>query len=70
MIRMMDNLQSKVQIYEKKEENVAKLQREQRERLQESLLEKDKAVLRQQQVEKTLTNIQENVRTDASTLKH
>ena len=50
----MDNYQSKVLTYEKKEENGMKLQQEQREKLQDALLEKDKAVLREQQVEKTL----------------
>lgn len=59
---MMDNYQSKLHTYEKKEENLAKLQREQREKLQDSLLEKDKAVLRAQQVEKTLASIQDSVR--------
>ncbi|EAS05948.2 hypothetical protein TTHERM_00790950 (macronuclear) [Tetrahymena thermophila SB210] len=69
MMRMMDNYQSKIQTYEKKEENNGKLQKEQREKLQEALLEKDKAVLREQQIEKTLRTLNENHRQELNEIK-
>jgi hypothetical protein len=40
MIRMMENYENKVQVFQKREENMLKIAKEQREKVQEAFLEK------------------------------
>ncbi|KRX02996.1 hypothetical protein PPERSA_03087 [Pseudocohnilembus persalinus] len=57
MIRMMENYESKIQLFQKKEDQLSKLAREQKEQVQQAFLEKDKSLLKQEQLEKSLENL-------------
>lgn len=49
MMRVMEDLESKVNKYQQREESTSILARESKQKVEEALLERDKAILKEQQ---------------------
>lgn len=69
MLKMMENLEAKVVHFQRKEDTVNRLQKESKERVEEALLQRDRALLKEEQYQRTIDTMNETHRQEIQTLK-
>lgn len=69
MLKMMENFEAKVQHYQKKEEQMNRLSKESKEKVEEALLQRDRVLLKEEHYQKTIDNMTETHRQEVQALK-
>ena len=69
MLKMMENFEAKVQHYQKKEEQMNRVSKESKEKVEEALLQRDRVLLKEEHYQKTIDNMAETHRQEVQTLK-
>jgi chromosome segregation ATPase len=69
MLKMIEALQSKISNYEKREDTMNRISRDSKEKLEEALILRDRAMLKEEQYQKALENINEEHRREVQLIK-
>lgn len=70
MLKIMEDYEQKIANFQQKEENVHGLVRESKQKVEEAMLEKDRAVLKEQQYIKNIERLQESLKSELADQKH
>ena len=69
IMKMMENYESKVQFLQKKEENMQILAKQNKEKIEDALIQRDRALLKEENYQKTIDHLTETNRQEISSLR-